>query len=475
MDYRTGEVLAYVGSGSYTSPGNPTFQPQFDVLSDGWRQPGSSIKPINYAIGIDDGTMTAATMFMDVVTDFGRGFTPTQADHVERGPVRLRSALEFSLNIPSIKAGLMNGLDHFFERSRDFGIKYVPGAIPVTSMSIGTLELHPIDLLGAYGAIADGGVLMPRTTILSVTDSDGKTVWPVAGAAKKGSTVISPQAAYIITDILAGNTDPKVNPFWGEWAVYDGRSRRPAAYKTGTTNDNRDVHAYGYLPPPKDPKAPALAVGVWMGNSNNAPNTDTLSLASSAPLWSRIMRDVSKGTPIATWKPPAGLVTATVDAFSGMKPGPFTTKTVKEIFIKGTAPTEVDDLHRSVTIDGATGGLWRDGCAGPKETVGALDFSRVEENFPNWGKYTRGWVKRASRGAGVSGGPEGTRTAYFYGSNFYPYGRTWGGRFAPTELCTFPVATPPPCGGLFEPPCSTDQPPGNKTPKPPKTPKPTHP
>jgi hypothetical protein len=76
------------------------FQPQFDVLSDGWRQPGSSIKPFNYSIGIEDKTMTAATLFMDVTTNFGGNFVPTQADHAERGPVRLREALQFSLNIP---------------------------------------------------------------------------------------------------------------------------------------------------------------------------------------------------------------------------------------------------------------------------------------------------------------------------------------------------------------------------------------
>ena len=75
-----------------TTPGRRrSFQPQFDVLSDGWRQPGSSIKPINYAIGIEDRTMTAATMFMDVTTNFGGGFMPTQADKAERGPVRLRT------------------------------------------------------------------------------------------------------------------------------------------------------------------------------------------------------------------------------------------------------------------------------------------------------------------------------------------------------------------------------------------------
>ena len=147
MDYRTGEVLAYVGSASYTHKGTKKFQPQFDVLSDGWRQPGSSIKPIDYAIGIDDETLTASTMLMDVVTNFGRGFTPTQADKLERGPVRVRSALQFSLNIPAIKATIMQGLEHTFERSQDFGLVFPSTALPVTSMGIGTLETHPIDML----------------------------------------------------------------------------------------------------------------------------------------------------------------------------------------------------------------------------------------------------------------------------------------------------------------------------------------
>jgi peptidoglycan glycosyltransferase len=443
IDYRTGEVLAYVGSGSYNSVGNERFQPQFDVLSDGWRQPGSSIKPLNYIVGIDDRTMTAATMFMEVVTDFGRNYTPTQADGLERGPVRLRSALQFSLNIPSLKAGLMNGLEHFFARTRDFGLVYQASAIPVVSMSIGTLEIHPIDLLGAYGAIANGGVLMPRTMITSVVDSRGVQVWPAAGATERGRRVSSAQAAYIVTDILAGNTDPKVNPYWGKWAIYDGNTRRPAAYKTGTTNENRDVHAYGYLAPPADPTAPALAVGVWMGNSNNEPNTDTLSLGSSAPLWSAIMTEISRGLPVANFtdSQPAGLVTAEVDAISGLLPGPFTTRTVKELFIDGTVPTRRDDLRVALDIDAATGLLWQDGCTGPMVTQGFMDFSGVEAAFPEWSTYTSGWAARAARGTGVRGGPENTRTSYFYNNAFAPFGKTWGGPFPPTEVCQ-PIAPP---------------------------------
>jgi membrane peptidoglycan carboxypeptidase len=471
LDYRTGQILAYAGSAGYNAAGTKKFQPQFDVLSDGWRQPGSSIKPVNYAIGIEDRTMTAATLFMDVVTNFGGKFTPTQADHVERGPVRLRNALQFSLNIPSIKAGLMNGLDHFFQRSKDFGVDYVPGAVPVVSMGIGTLEIHPIDLLGAYGAIADSGKLMPRTTILSVTTAAGTPVWPdPAVKAPAARVVISPQTAYIMTNILAGNTVPKTNPFWGEWAIYDGKTRRPAAYKTGTTNDNRDVHAYGFLAPPADPKAPALAVGVWMGNSNNEPNKDTLSLGSSAPLWSRILTEISKGMPIADWKQPSGLVTVSIDAISGMKPGPFTKKTVKEIFIKGTEPKQTDDLRHTVDIDQASGLLWQDGCVGPKRTVGALDFSQVEAAWPSWQKADNGWAKRAARGPGVAGGPKGTRTAYLYGSGFFPFGRTWGGIFAPTQLCPLAPPSPPPCDNPFGLFCPSPSPSG--TPGPTKTPKP---
>ncbi|MEX1171801.1 MAG: transglycosylase domain-containing protein [Chloroflexota bacterium] len=453
MDYRTGEVLAYVGSASYTSKGTKKFQPQFDVLADGWRQPGSSIKPIDYLVGIDDGAYTASTMFMDVTTDFGGKFMPTQADKLERGPVRLRSALQFSLNIPAIKATLISGLDRVFERSQDFGLAFEPSRVAVTSMGIGTLETHPIDMVTAYATIANGGVRMDRQTILSITDEDGKPVWPLDTTKREGEQVASRQAAYIITDILAGNTDPKINPYWADWAVYEDGKRRPAAYKTGTTSNNVDVHAYGYLAPPKDKAAPALVVGVWMGNSNNDPNKGSLSLDSSAPLWSAIMAAVSKDMPIASFSAPDGLKTATVDAFTGLKPGPFTTKTVKELFIPGTEPTERETIRVAREIDEASGLLWQDGCVGPKVTRGFFDLSEVESNWPNWQKANKNWAARAAKGTGVRGTSKGTRTSYFYNNAFAPYGRTWGAPFAPTATC--PLA-PPPCGVEFPDPDPSD-------------------
>jgi membrane peptidoglycan carboxypeptidase len=455
VDYRTGEVLAYAGSASYTAKGSKKMQPQFDVLGDGWRQPGSSIKPLVYLVGIDDKTMTASTMFMDVVTNFApagaRPFTPKQADSAERGPVRLRSALQFSLNIPAIKAGFLNGLEHQFERTKEFGLRYLPSAAPVPSMSIGTLETHPIDMISAYGAIANGGVLMPRHTIVKVLDDKGTQVWPLPDAKPTGERVASRQAAYILTDILAGNTDMNVNPFWARWRVTDGVTgsrARQAAYKTGTTDDNKDVHAYGYLPLPSDKKLPALVAGVWMGNSDSTPNDGKLSLDTSAPLWSAILSDVSKGLPFDSFgrTKPKGLVTAAVDAFTGMKPTGATRKTVEELFLPGTAPTKGATVSKTVDVDEASGLLWQEGCVGPMVTRSFVDYSKAEAGFKAWQKANANWQARAARGPGVSGGPERTRTAYFYGSgdgiSWYPFGRSWGGKFAPTKKC--PIGPPPP-------------------------------
>jgi hypothetical protein len=159
------------------------------------------------------------------------------------------------------------------------------------------------------------------------------------------------------------------------------------------------------------------------------------------------MTEVSRGTPIVDFKQPKGLVTAKVDAFSGMKPGPFTTKTFSELFIPGTQPTQSDDLHRTIDIDAASGLLWQDGCVGPRRTVGALDFRQVEANHANWQRADNGWARRAARGSGVGGGLKGSSTQYLYGTGFFPFGQSFGGRFAPSKKC--PLAPPP-----TEPPCS---------------------
>jgi hypothetical protein len=179
------------------------------------------------------------------------------------------------------------------------------------------------------------------------------------------------------------------------------------------------------------------------------------------------MTEITKGMPISEFKRPDGIVEQRVDAYSGMLPGPGTVKTVSEMFIKGTEGSlRRDDMHAGVDIDQATGLLWADGCTGPKVSKEYLDFSQMEPRFPQWQRYTEGWAQRAAKGSGVRGGPKRTPTAYFFDGRLVPFGRSWGGKFAPTKVCSAVIPCPP--GG------------GPPTPRPSKivpciTPKPTPP
>ncbi|HEY2888483.1 MAG TPA: hypothetical protein VGJ17_07695, partial [Candidatus Limnocylindrales bacterium] len=160
------------------------------------------------------------------------------------------------------------------------------------------------------------------------------------------------------------------------------------------------------------------------------------SVGSSEALWNHIMTAATKGEPIADFKKPKDVVSATVDAFTGEKPGPYTVKTVQENFIAGTENVGKDTVHVTTQIDQATGKLWQDGCDGPMVTSGFLDFSSMEPAFPGWQSFTEDWAQRAARGSGVRGGPKKTPTTYFFDGFLVPFGRTWGGKFAPSDVCS---------------------------------------
>jgi penicillin-binding protein 1A len=490
LDYRTGQVLTYAGSADFyekpvpdpSKPGQNLFDPQFDVLSGGvGRQPGSSFKPINYTVGIQDGTMTAGTLFMDVATDFGGGYIPHDADGFERGPVRLREALQFSLNIPAVKAASINGVAHLMQRSQDFGLVFPPKANPGVSIGVGTVEIHPADLTSAYGALGNGGVLQKRTMILSVLDSKGNSVWTSSANPAPAAQPTTPQAAYVMTNILSSNTDPKQNPWWGQYQILDGKNARPATLKTGTSDQVEDLFALGYVAPPADPNAPAIVTGVWAGNSDHTAGKELLSLELAAPLWHAFMQTVTAGMPIATFKQPTGIVTKTIDAYSGMLPGPYTTKTVSEVYIKGTEPTQVDNTKVPVEVDTDTKTLWTYDCPGTKATSGFLDLSQVDASNPNFQKYDNIWIATAQKGLGVRGGPNHAPTNYFYEASFFtPFGATWGAPFAPTTSCTQSGTTPPsgwvpptPSAGPSDGQSAVPANPVTPAPTPAATPKPT--
>ena len=129
----------------------------------------------------------------------------------------------------------------------------------------------------------------------------------------------------------------------------------------------------------------------------------------------------------------------------------------------------------SRAIDEASGLLWQEGCVGPKVNRGFFDIDEVESSHPAWQRANRGWAARAAKGTGVRGGPEGTRTTYFYNGSFAPFGRSWGAPFAPRERC--PLAPPPEATPSCDPldplvcPPPESKPPGPPSPKPTKPPK----
>jgi len=420
LDYRTGDVLAYAGSAGYYRDGlrSKKFDPKYDAAGDGARQPGSAFKPIVYATAFETGALTPGSLLLDITTEFNakEDWAPRDADNLDRGPVLVRRALQYSLNIPAIRALQRVGNEAVAAQAEKMGIRFQGGTTAFLQSglagAIGTVEVRPLDLTSAYGALANGGVRVPPRLILEVRDAEGKVVWkaPETG----GERVLSPGTAFLVTDILAGNTDGRQNPIWAEKLELrngpDGQ-RRPAAVKTGTANDARDLATYGYLPPPEDPELNAYAVGIWMGNSDHSmPRTKepATSLTAAAPLWRAFVRDLTSKQPVTAFARPEDVIRTRIDKWSGGEPGPWTRATIQEWFRRGTQPGGRNEVDPA-------GLLYSRGCAG-----WMVDPLKAELGPSAWDADVADWLARARRGAGVEGRYE-SRTAYFWGES------SWGG------------------------------------------------
>ena len=416
LDYRKGDVLAYTGSAGYyrTDLASRKFQPEHDAAA-AYRQPGSAFKPIVYATAFDKRALTPASLLLDISTDFGGGWAPHNADELERGPVLVRAALQQSLNLPAIRALERVGVEPVAEVASDLGLTFPGGQTTFLQAglagAIGTVETRPIELTSAFGSFGNGGVHVPTRMILSVEGPDGSDVY--RAPEPEGTQAISKEAAFLITDILAGNTDPRQNRWWSLTLGLRGPDgeRRPAAAKTGTADNRRDFSTYGYLAPPEDPDAPALAVGVWMGNSDHsAPDTrvHATSLTAAGEVWHAFTREYSKDWPVANFKAPKDVVQATADRWSGGKPGPWTRATVREWFIDGTQPGAKKAVDKAGILYTRGCGTWQ------------VNPVAAELGPDRWNDDVADWTRRARRGAGVRG-EYGSVTAYWPGNS------SWGG------------------------------------------------
>lgn len=442
MDVRNGEILAYVGSVDYDQREDPKVQGQFDVAGIGVRQPGSSFKMFTYLTALKKGA-TAATVVVDARTDFdGRargvlsptacGYCPENADLQYHGPVTMRQALRESRNVPAVKfLQQYAGIEDTIKTARDMGItSTIDPAKTGLSLTLGSQEVKLVDMVSAYGTLANLGVRAAPTYILKVEDSRGRVVWEHKDFEQK--RVIEEATAYVMVDILKDTTQPDRSFIFGNFTNIG----RPALLKTGTTDNLKDVYAVG--------STPTLVTAVWMGNSNGDPmsSRDFSSAIGPGQLWQRYMREIFEGYERLDWKRPASIVTANVvvapGAFggygSGLLPSSLSPFQSGEIFVRGTEPRKQDDWYTR-------------GCPAPDGSARA--GLQLNEGGPaTWKFYRDRWASEANKGQ-------------------HSYGRyTWN--IVTDEPCPSPSASPSP-----SPSPTAPRPSGSLPPAPSRSPLPT--
>lgn len=354
---QTGEILAMVGSHDY-----------FDTENDGnvnvtlaHRQPGSSIKPINYAVGLIH-NYTAATPFIDQVTCFPnpsqKPYCPVNYDGKFHGVMQLRPALGNSINIPAVKMLKANGVEAMIATASAMGItSFKDPQRYGLSLTLGGGEVTMLELSTAFGVFANQGYRIDLHPILKVTDSKGKVLEEYKPPLSPifGKKVLPPAVAFIISHILSDNSAREM--------AFGSTSQlrilnKEVSVKTGTTNDLRDNWTIGYTP--------SFLVGVWVGNNDNTPMGGlTSGVTGAAPIWHTIMDYILKNSRSEFPQKPAEVFGKVVCATSGLLPPPDGTPdrcpTRFEYFIKGTEPIKVDPGRQKVLIDKTTNDLAKPG------------------------------------------------------------------------------------------------------------------
>lgn len=342
LDPRDGQVLAMVGSRGYNSDKTSG---QFNVVTQGLRQPGSSIKPITYLMGLRKG-MTPATMIVDAPVAFpiqgSRDYAPQNYTGKFLGPMSFRDALGNSINTVAVKVLATVGVKDFLSQAYEMGLSSLePSEENLKkfglAVTLGGAEVKMIDLAGAYSAFANGGRKIEPVGILKVEDRDGRVLeefQPVTG--KK---VMSPQEAFLISHILSDNNARAVT-FGAVNSLNIGNYE--VAVKTGTTNEKKDNWTIGWTP--------NVLAAVWVGNNDSKPMGRIASgVSGAAPIWRQIMLYLLPKREKQDFAIPEKIVNISVDKVSGY-PSHDGFESKNEYFIDGTVPNVSDPVHMKLKV-----------------------------------------------------------------------------------------------------------------------------
>ena len=346
---RTGEILAMVGSKDY-----------FDETIDGnvnvtlrLRQPGSSIKPINYAVGLSKG-FTPSTMFLDVPVCFSvpgqKGYCPKNYDNTFHGPVQMRFALGNSFNIPAVKMIAANSVESMVATASAMGITtFTDPSRYGLSLTLGGGEVKMIDMAVAFGVFANAGLKVDLTPILKVETYTGEVLEQIDLETQlpTGTKALSPEISYLISHILLDN-NARSQAFGSNSELVI--PKHTVSVKTGTTDDLRDNWTIGFTP--------SFLVAVWTGNNDNSPMSSWLisGVSGAAPIWHDLMTYLLKDQPDEWPAKPENIVGLQVCSLTGFRPNPDSPcETRFEYFIKGQEPAIEPPLKKGIWIDKSTG------------------------------------------------------------------------------------------------------------------------
>ena len=320
IDPRSGAVKAMVGGYDFKKS-------QFNRAIQAKRNGGSAFKPLIYAAALDRG-LTPATIIVDAPVEYPDGagglWKPQNYDHEFRGPVTMREALTFSINIVSVKIMEQIGVQYTAEYARRLGFtSQIPANL---ALALGAASISPLELTSAYTVFANQGMLTPQYFITRVTDTDGITLEEAPPPVSVPT--ISPETAYVITNLMQS----VVSSGTGHRASIIGR---PVAGKTGTTNGAKDAWFIGYIP--------QLATGVWVGyDQERSLGSGGTGGQAAAPIWGDYMQKAIMSLPAEDFTAPENVSFVLINPRTGKLAREGTPGAVMECFIKGTEPSSYD-------------------------------------------------------------------------------------------------------------------------------------
>ena len=326
VNNRTRAVEAYVGSADFQDAAS---RGQVDGVR-AIRSPGSTLKPFLYALAVDKGIITPKLKLPDVPTNFA-GFRPENFDKSCAGEVTVERALTYSLNIPAVRVLADVGVPVFTDKLRAAGFKSVAKAAPQLGLStiLGGCGATLEELTGLYAALADGGQY--RALRVASRDPNGE-----------GKSLVSPAAAFLITDILAQRTRPDL-----PMGYQNSRHLPKIAWKTGTSYGRRDAWSIGYN---QD-----YTIGVWVGNFSGQGSPALTGADVASPLLFDLFNTLAYNSPNRWAVPPATLDFRLVCAETGLVPGEYCPNQLIDYYLPGTSSARRCEHQKEALIsaDGA--------------------------------------------------------------------------------------------------------------------------